>query len=614
MRPRSTSRASVSSINHQLIDSDYPSSPPSRSASSHFTPRGTAFDSSPTLESLYSDSTLDFDVERLGRYSVPPLPRPSSSGCSSSASSIFDSNTGNGPTSSSRGLIPATAGLYSFEKGKWPEEDDDAIHNPGKLAPRVGRARLITELDAFRYGHGRGWAWAGFFNVAAVALLIVGIVGVFGGQSATFELWIRRGSILIFSHMQLIRWLLTSLHTAMSIRPRIVSSGSPCPFALPAQPSAKLTWYCACFTVGPTPNTTSSTNSTTGQAGQGALINANAPNISNRAVIDPDTPTSAYTKTGIDNAKLKLVFSDEFNVEGRTFYTGEDPLHYWQTDDLEWYDPGNAITEDGVLALTLEKATDAESHGLGYLGGMLQSWNKFCFTGGRIEVAVSLPGTATVSGYWPSVQWFMGNLGRAGYGASLDGTWPYSYAATSELSQTKQTRSREVQLLPTPLVSHRIIMVRPLIPEFTAIFGVDYTPTYLGGEGTGVIYWINQGEVMWKISDTALAANAEAEVGARPIPGEPMSIIANLGLSTSFTSISEDLVFPAKMRIDYIRVYQPEDNINIGCSPPLYPTAEYIANNLPAYSNPNLTTYAQFRESVNDTVTSFPKNRLIDTC
>lgn len=23
--------------------------------------------------------------------------------------------------------------------------------------------------------------------------------------------------------------------------------------------------------------------------------------------------------------------------------------------------------------------------------------------------------------------WAMGNLGRAGYGASLDGTWPYTY-------------------------------------------------------------------------------------------------------------------------------------------------------------------------------------------
>lgn len=57
---------------------------------------------------------------------------------------------------------------------------------------------------------------------------------------------------------------------------------------------------------------------------------------------------------------------------------------------------------------------------------MLQSWNKFCFTGGYIEASVRLPGSADVSGLWPAF-WTMGNLGRAGYGATLEGTWPYSY-------------------------------------------------------------------------------------------------------------------------------------------------------------------------------------------
>jgi hypothetical protein len=36
------------------------------------------------------------------------------------------------------------------------------------------------------------------------------------------------------------------------------------------------------------------------------------------------------------------------------------------------------------------------------------------------------------------------------------------------------------------------------------------------------------------------------------------------------------LQFPAKMRIDYIRVYQRADHINIGCDPPDFPTAAYI--------------------------------------
>jgi beta-glucanase (GH16 family) len=48
------------------------------------------------------------------------------------------------------------------------------------------------------------------------------------------------------------------------------------------------------------------------------------------------------------------------------------------------------------------------------------SRNKFCFTGGYIETSVQLPGFNNVLGFWPAV-WAMGNLGRAGYGASLEG-------------------------------------------------------------------------------------------------------------------------------------------------------------------------------------------------
>ena len=82
------------------------------------------------------------------------------------------------------------------------------------------------------------------------------------------------------------------------------------------------------------------------------------------ALIDPDTPKSAHSiQSYVDpNKEMVLVFSDEFNQDGRSFYPGDDPyweaidLHYWGTvslnlkmdylsvtpcfqDDLEWYDP-----------------------------------------------------------------------------------------------------------------------------------------------------------------------------------------------------------------------------------------------------------------------------------
>ena len=54
------------------------------------------------------------------------------------------------------------------------------------------------------------------------------------------------------------------------------------------------------------------------------------------SLIDAETPSSVRTRTGSDGNIYDLVFSDEFNTDGRTFYPGDDP--YWEAVDLYyWY-------------------------------------------------------------------------------------------------------------------------------------------------------------------------------------------------------------------------------------------------------------------------------------
>jgi beta-glucan synthesis-associated protein KRE6 len=56
----------------------------------------------------------------------------------------------------------------------------------------------------------------------------------------------------------------------------------------------------------------------------------------NWGLIDLDTPQSAYTMPAFyDGSDLQLVFSDEFNTPGRTFYPGDDP--YWEAVDLYYW-------------------------------------------------------------------------------------------------------------------------------------------------------------------------------------------------------------------------------------------------------------------------------------
>ncbi|KAF8878855.1 beta-glucan synthesis-associated protein-domain-containing protein [Infundibulicybe gibba] len=171
-------------------------------------------------------------------------------------------------------------------------------------------------------------------------------------------------------------------------------------------------------------------------------------NVNGTGLIDTDTPNSAKTRKGYDGEDYDLVFSDEFNVDGRTFYPGDDPfweavdLWYGATADLEWYDPQQVSTRNGSLVITMDSANTLQSgltsgstapftvdqnHNLTYRSGMLQSWNKFCFTSGYIEVSMTLPGPdQNTRGYWPGA-WTMGNLARPGYSATTDGMWPYTY-------------------------------------------------------------------------------------------------------------------------------------------------------------------------------------------
>ncbi|THU97970.1 glycoside hydrolase family 16 protein [Dendrothele bispora CBS 962.96] len=436
----------------------------------------------------------------------------------------------------------------------------------------------------------------------------------------------------------------------------------------------------------------------------------------NWGLIDLDTPKDVYTKPGWKDSskKMQLVFSDEFNKDGRSFYPGDDPyweavdLHYWQTNNLEWYDPAAVTTASGNLVITLSRK---KTHDLNYQGGLISTWNKFCFTGGLIETSVVIPGANNVLGLWPAI-WAMGNLGRAGYGASLEGTWPYTYDACDVGTVKNQTVNGQptaatvdgdrgkggvLSYLPgqklsrctCPGESHpgpkhsdgtfvgrsapeidvfeAQINKATLIPavsqsaqwapynkayvwnndtdnmfirdpsnsiqnSFTgnvnqqatsvvtntnpqcyedsidpcySVYGFEYKP----GFDDAYILWISDNEISWSLNVAGLDADPKVEISARPVSQEPMYLLMNLGMSRNFGPVDlAHLQFPAHMYVDWIRVYQDSDNINIGCDPNKFPTANYINTYIEAYTNPNLTTW------VDDYGQPFPKNSFLGEC
>ncbi|KAI7955156.1 hypothetical protein MJO28_005556 [Puccinia striiformis f. sp. tritici] len=256
----------------------------------------------------------------------------------------------------------------------------DEMHDFEKKTPRIGASRYISEAS----GSFTLWSPRGWLNICALLIMVCGLMMLFAG------------------------WPILSYFKEHSLRDLVSGFG--------------------------------------GQKNLGGYMRA--PTIpSFRELIDPDTPRAARHRVGADGEEYELVFSDEFNVDGRTFWKGDDPFweaadqHYWPTGDREWYDPDAARTEGGSLVIKIMKMDPNLNHNLEYRSAMLTGWNKLCFTGGYMETGVTMPGRHDVGGFWPAI-WTMGNLARPGFGATTDGTWPFSYDSCDVGAMPNQTHPK----------------------------------------------------------------------------------------------------------------------------------------------------------------------------
>jgi len=395
------------------------------------------------------------------------------------------------------------------------------------------------------------------------------------------------------------------------------------------------------------------------------------------SLVDPDTPVAQHNKL----PNWKLVFSDEFNKENRTFGAFEDQfftavdLHYRATQDLEYYLPHMATTKNGSLQITFDKFNHSNFQ---YISAMVQSWNKLCFNKqARVEVCAKLPHDVEY-GLWPAV-WSLGNLARPGYLATTDGLWPYTYnECDSGITRNQSTLNENMSYLPGQRLSmctcvgedHPNLGVGRGAPEIDIIEGLyehghvvgvqtvqvapfdewwrpdyDYVDisnknlTYIR-EDVGTVYQESislatplkkdefvkftmeykslplgqsyaqfemNGSPMFVINESALRANEL--IGSRQITREPMSIIFNMGLSKIWNPKlqADRLNLPAKFYIDYIRIYQPLDAIDMTCDPDDFPTSSYIDSHENAYLNWELSTW-------NDAGYEFPRNSLENKC
>jgi hypothetical protein len=195
---------------------------------------------------------------------------------SSSFVSLADSKypTGTGTVSSIRGLIP-----YAYDPSgdeNEPMDEEDLLHDPRAYAAYKAEGTAQSKGGSTippGKRHSHSFPWRGIANVTVLVTLILALLCLF----------------IFYPVMTFYRD--EKRNNAIDGNIRVNGTGAYC-----------VLFFCfvTLFLVGQAP----------------VLFQMPEP-------IDEATPKEAHTRTGFDGNEYELVFSDEFEVDGRTFYPGE---------------------------------------------------------------------------------------------------------------------------------------------------------------------------------------------------------------------------------------------------------------------------------------------------
>ncbi len=250
---------------------------------------------------------------------------------------------------------------------------------------------------------------------------------------------------------------------------------------------------------------------------------------------------TACKKDTLENGKLltsnlqartlayQLVWSDEFNgttinTANWTFETGGGG---WGNNEKEYYTASNAVVNNGKLIITAKKRTIL---GYNYTSARLKTQGKREFTYGKIEARIKLP---MGQGLWPAF-WMLGsNINSIG--------WP---------------KCGEIDVMEHVNADNLIYGTMHWETNGYAYYGGNTTTTpalyhvYSVEWNAQGIKWFVDG-VQFHIGNTTNNINGTEEFH------KPFFILVNLAVGGNFPGQTvDDTKFPAKMYVDYVRVYQ----------------------------------------------------------
>ena len=272
---------------------------------------------------------------------------------------------------------------------------------------------------------------------------------------------------------------------------------------------------------------------------------ASLPPATSPAAPVPVVPAApALPPVGVPNG-WKLVWADEFNVDGlpdpaRWDYDTAFNKAGWFNHELQYYArarPENARVADGTLTITAnrEKLTSAPDYGgQSYTSARLLTRGKIDWTYGFFDIRAKLP---CGLGTWPAI-WMLGQ----------SGDWPM----LGEIDIMEHVGKKKGEILGTvhtAAYNHTIGTQKGaaiMLPDACDAFHNyqlkwDADQIVIGVDGRYFFQFVNP---------------KDGDLKKWPFSA-PQYLLLNLAIGGDLGGPVDDAIFPVKMEIDYVRVYQP---------------------------------------------------------
>lgn len=249
------------------------------------------------------------------------------------------------------------------------------------------------------------------------------------------------------------------------------------------------------------------------------------------------TAMLALTGSVASAQNWQLVWQDEFNGSIGPDWVFETGAGGWGNNELEYYRQENATIENNQLVITAKREN---FNGAAYTSARMKTQGRKSWTYGKIEARMAIP---SFSGSWPAF-WMLGsNIGSVG--------WPScGEIDIMEHVNTAGDVHGTVHWTGSNNAYASYGMATPVNVTAYHTYSIEWTPAY--------IRWFVDGAQYNEI-------NIQNNAGGTEEFQKDFFILLNFAVGGNWPGFNIDNnAFPAKMYVDYVRVYQNGGGNNPG--------------------------------------------------